>query len=47
MGLDIITNNFNHVADSWHGDGENDLRKIIDTLPFPSEIAHNDNEYHL
>ena len=38
---------FNHVAGTWHGDGENDLREIIDTLPFPCEIAHDGNEFEL
>lgn len=38
---------FNHVADSWHGDGEKNLRKIIETLPFPCKIAHDGNEFEL
>lgn len=38
---------FNHVSDSWHGDGEENFRKIIETLPFPCEIAHDGNEFKL
>lgn len=38
---------FTHVADKWHGNGENDLREIIATLPFPCEIAHDGNEFEL
>lgn len=38
---------FNHVSNLWHGDGENDLRKIINTLPFPCEIAHDGDEFEL
>ncbi len=38
---------FNHVSDLWHGDGEAELRKIIEKLPFPCEIAHDGNEFTL
>lgn len=38
---------FNHVSNLWHGEGENNLRKIIDTLPFPCEIAHDGDEFEL
>ncbi|OGV32466.1 MAG: hypothetical protein A2020_02110 [Lentisphaerae bacterium GWF2_45_14] len=32
---------FNHIADRWHGAGENNLRKLISRLPYPCEIAHD------
>lgn len=38
---------FNHVADSWHGEGEEKLLKILNTLPFPCEIAHDGDEFEL
>lgn len=38
---------FNHVSNLWHGDGENNLRKIIDTLSFPCEIAHDGDEFEV
>jgi ribonuclease BN (tRNA processing enzyme) len=38
---------FNHVADFWHGEGEKKLQKIIDSLPFPCEIAHDNSEFKL
>ena len=38
---------FHHVANIWHGDGEDDLREIIDTLPFPCEIAHDGDKFEL
>jgi len=38
---------FNHVSNLWHGNGENNLRQIIDTLPFPCEIAHDGDGFEL
>ncbi|MFA6816380.1 MAG: MBL fold metallo-hydrolase [Lentisphaeria bacterium] len=38
---------FNHVGDAWHGEGEKKLREVLDTLPFPCEIAHDGDEFNL
>ena len=38
---------FNHVSNAWHGAGEKELRRIIDTLPFPCEIAKDGSEFKL
>jgi len=38
---------FNHVSNLWHGDGERNLRKMIDPLPFPCEIAHDGDGFEL
>lgn len=38
---------FNHVHDPWHGEGEERLREIVASLPYPVEIAHDGDEFTL
>jgi ribonuclease BN (tRNA processing enzyme) len=38
---------FNHVADSWHGDGEKKFLEIIKDLPFPCVIAHDGDKFEI
>jgi ribonuclease BN (tRNA processing enzyme) len=38
---------FNHVGGLWHGEGEAKLQKLISTLPFPCEIAHDGDTFEL
>jgi len=36
---------FNHVYNTWHGDGENRLKGFFSKLPYPVEVAHDGDEY--
>ena len=36
-----------HVGDEWHGHGEDKLRKLLDKLPYPAEIANDGDVFEL
>lgn len=38
---------FNHIHDPWHGEGENKLKEIYSTLPYPFDIAHDGDKFRL
>lgn len=38
---------FNHVYDTWHGEGEAKFKSYFASMPFPVEIAHDCDEFLL
>ena len=38
---------FTHIADRWHGRGEDELRRIGSGLPFPCRIAHDGDTFEV
>ncbi|MEW6356937.1 MAG: MBL fold metallo-hydrolase [Planctomycetota bacterium] len=38
---------FTHIHNPWHGEGEQTLREILSPLPYPFEIAHDGDVFHL
>lgn len=38
---------FNHIHNPWHGEGENTLREIYSTLPYPFDIAHDGDRFEV
>ncbi|MFA6715861.1 MAG: MBL fold metallo-hydrolase [Victivallales bacterium] len=37
---------FNHVADRWHGKGEDELLKLCRALPYECAVAHDGDEFY-
>jgi len=38
---------FNHIHDPWHGEGEERLKQIFASLPYPFEIAHDGDVFEV